>query len=148
MKKTLIGLSMVLLGLFCIGFQGLNLYRIVVTPFTGSTATAVITGFKISHYSARKVLNPISSGSSLKGRSPWFDFKTADNQTISTYSNALQLFYVFGYDMNEKVTVAYHKDAPEQAVIVNWREFPGLIFMMLFGLLCVVVSKEFLFKSS
>ena len=148
MKKILIGLSMLCLGLFCIGFQGLNLYRIVATPITGTTATAEVTGFKISSYSAKKVLNPISSGKSFKGRSPWFDFKTADNQAISTYSNALQLFYFFGYDLGEKITVAYHADAPEDAVIVDWREFPGLVFMILLGLLCVVVSKEFLFKPS
>jgi hypothetical protein len=148
MKKILIGLSMLLLGLFCIGFQALSLYKIVITPFTGETTTAVITGYKVSHNGARKVLNPASSGNSFKGRSPWFDFKTTDNQLVSTYSNTLQLFYLFGYDMNENVKIAYHKDAPEQAIIIDWREFPGLIFMILFGLLCIVVSKEFLLKKA
>ena len=128
------------LGLFCIGFHGLNLYRIVVTPIIGSTAMAEVTGYKISSNGARKTQNL----SSLKGKSPWFDFKTADNQVISTYSKALQLFYLFGYDIGEKITVAYTNDAPEDAVIVDWREFPGLLFMILFGLLCVWISKEFL----
>ncbi len=148
MKKILIGLCMLCLGLFCLGFHGLNLYRIIVTPLTGSTAIAEITGYKVSSNGARKVQNSTSSTKSFKGRSPWFDFKTTDNQTISTYSKALQLFYLFGYDIGEKVTVAYPNDAPEQAVIVDWREFPGLLFMMLFGLLAIVVSKEFLFKPS
>jgi Protein of unknown function (DUF3592) len=145
MKKTLIGLSMVLLGLFCIGFQGLQLYRIVVTPLTGSTAVAEITGYKMSAYGARKVENPNSISRPFKGRSPWFDFKTPDNQTISTYSRVMQLFSFFGYEVGQKVTIAYDKNTPEEAVIVNWREFPGIIFMMLFGLLCLIVSKEFIF---
>jgi Protein of unknown function (DUF3592) len=144
MKKTLIGLSMLLLGLFCIGFQGLQLYRIIATPLTGTTVVGEITGYKISSNGARKVENASSASRPFKGRSPWFEFKTTNNQTISTYSNAMQLFSFFNYDVGQKVTIAYDKSTPEKAVIINWREFPGIIFMILFGLLLVRVSKDFI----
>lgn len=144
MKKTFIGIALLVTGLACFGYYATLLYRITTLPFTGQTATAKVTGFKISSNGARQVQHPSSTKHPFKGRSPWFEFKTADNQTISTYSTALQFFTFLGYEIGDEITVAYSKDAPQSAVIISWKEFPGILFMMTFGLLFIIVSKSFL----
>lgn len=143
MKLFFIRLAFVLTGLFCVGFNAYNIYNITRLPFTGETATAKVTGYKISRNGAKKVQNPSSISKPLSGRSPWFDFKTSDNQAISTYSHALSVFVFFNYNIGDDIKVAYPKDAPEQAVILHWKEFPGMIFMMLFGVLCIYMAFVF-----
>lgn len=136
---------MLVMGLACFGYYGTLLYQIVTLPLTGHTATAKVTGYKISSNGARQVQHPSSTGKPFKGRSPWFEFKTLDNQTISTYSEALQFFTFLGYEIGDEITVAYPKDVPHKAVIISWKEFPGILFMMIFGLLFIIASKSFLF---
>lgn len=146
-NRKSIGLIALVAGLAIILFWGANLYKICSLPFTGISTDAEVIGYKISSNGARKVQKPSSTKSFASGRSPFFSFVTAGGDTVVTYSNAPQIFVLFNYDIGDHITVAYPSKAPHQAVIVNWREFPGLLLMIAFGLLMLIISKSYLSKS-
>jgi hypothetical protein len=145
MKQKSIGIIMLIVGLGC-GFYSLKLlYNFTTLPFRGTTAVGHIIGYKVSHNGARLVENSSSIKKPLSGRSPFFNFK-AGNQTIKTYSHSPQLLSLLNYDIGDEVTVAYPSGSPQDAIIISWRELPGLLFLLAFGLLIVVVGKSYLFS--
>lgn len=148
-NRKMIGLIMVLVGVAVILFWGSILFKILTLPFTGTLAQAKVIGYKSDRgYGARMVQNTTSIKRFASGRSPFFSFVSAKGDTIKTYSNAPQIFILFNYEVGEEVKVAYPTVDAQKAVIINWREFPGLLLMLAFGFLILVVSKEYLFKSS
>jgi hypothetical protein len=144
-NPKIIGLIMLLVGLGIVGYWGLYVYKIANYAMTGSTATAKVIGYKVSGYGTRMVKNPSSSKSLFSGRSPFFEFTTANGEVIKDYSRSPQIFVLFNYDIDETIRVAYPSTQPDKAVVVSCKEFPGLIFMILFGLLCMIVGKSFIF---
>ncbi len=141
-----IGFITLVVGLAVILFWGANLYKICSLPFTGVATNAKIIGYKVSSNGARKVQKPSSAKRFASGRSPFFSFVAAKGDTVVSYSDAPQLFILFNYRIGDEVTVAYSHGAPNKAVIVNWREFPGILLMLAFGFLLLFVGKDYLFK--
>lgn len=146
-NNKLIGLIILVVGLAVIIFWGNIAFKIISLPFTGISTTAKVIGYKSSRgYGARMVQSPNSIKNFASGKSPFFSFLSAKGDTIKTYSNAPQIFILFNYEVGNEISIAYPKDKPENAVIINWREFPGLILMLAFGFLMLVVGKEYLLK--
>lgn len=144
-NPKIIGLVMLVVGLGIICFWGYSLFKLTTYPFTGNTTEAKIIGYKISTNGARMVKNDSSSNKLFAARSPFFEF-TTNNKNIKIYSKSPQLIIFFNYIIGDKVTVAFPKDQPKKAVIVSWKEIPGLLLMISIGLLCVVVGKSYLFN--
>jgi len=88
----------------------------------------------------------VTTNRKLSGRSPFFEFISDDGQTIKSYSKSPQIFVLFNYEIGENCTVAYPKNNPEKAVIISWKEIPGLVLMIALGILAVVVGKSYMFK--
>lgn len=138
-KKT-IGIFAIILGLCCIGYMGSIIYKMVVLPFTGTTTEATVIGYKIK--GSKFVSDSKGSGSKtfFSGRSPFFEFTSTDHQRIKTYSHVMQVFILFNYDINDKIKIAYPKNDPQKAIILNWKEIPGILFIILFGALSLAVG--------
>jgi hypothetical protein len=131
--------------LFGIGLSFYTLsfvYKMLVYPQKGELKTAKVIGYKISSNGARMV----QSNKTLSGRSPFFEFVTHDNQTIKKHSNLPQIFVFFNYELGEKVTVAYPNNEPQKAIVLSWKEIPGLLLLIGLGVLSVFVGKEFMLK--
>ena len=141
-NPIVIGLVLIIAGIGILGFWGSALYKIVTYSLTETTVEAKIIGYKISSNSARMV----KSNKTLSGRSPFFEFKTITNQTIKSYSKSPQIFMLFNYELNEKVAVAYPSINPQKAILISWKEIPGLILMIGFGLITIIVGKSYLVK--
>lgn len=148
-NRKLIGLISLLVGLAVILYWGSLMLKVSRLPFTGIMAQAKVIGYKSdSGYGARMVQSQMSSKTIASGKSPFFSFLTAQGDTVKTYSNVPQIFILFNYKIGQEIDVAYPKNQPQKSVIINWREFPGLIFMILFGVLLLFVGKDYLFKRS
>ncbi len=148
-NRKLIGLISAVVGLAVIIIWGNILFKIISLPFAGTTAQAKVIGYKADHgYGVRMVQNSTSLKNFASGRSPFFSFLSAKGDTIKSYSNAPQIFILFNYETGEEIKVAYPADKPENAVIINWREFPGLLLMLAFGVLLLAVGKDYLFKKT
>lgn len=145
-NPKIIGLVLLIVGLGVIWFWGSIFYQISSLPITGTTTEAKVIGYKVSSNGARMVQNATSIKNFASGRSPFFEFVSDKNEIIKNYSNAPQIFVLFNYEIGEKITVAYPNNEPQKAVIINWKEFPGLLFMILFGLLMLIVGKSYFFK--
>lgn len=146
-NRKFIGLISVIVGLAVIAIWGNILFKIISLPFTGTMAQAKVIGYKAERgYGVKMVENPTSLKNFASGRSPFFSFLSAKGDTIKSYSNAPQIFVLFNYKIGEEIKIAYPADKPENAVIANWREFPGLILMLAFGILLLAVGKDYLFK--
>lgn len=138
-----------MVGLAVIYFWGKLLIQIIYLPVTGSTAQAQVIGYKSDHgFGVKMVQNASSFKNFASGRSPFFVFLSSKGDSIKTYSNAPQLFILFNYKLGDKIPVAYPPNEPKKAVIVSWREFPGLVLMIAFGLLLLALAKDYLFKWS
>lgn len=137
-----IGFIILLFGIGLSFYTSSFVYKMLVYPQKGELKTAKIIGYKISSNGARMV----QSNKTLSGRSPFFEFVTNDNQTIKSYSKSPQIFFLFNYEINEKVTVAYPNNNPEKAIVLSWKEIPGLLLMIGFGMLSLFVGKEFILK--
>ncbi len=80
----------------------------------------------------------------LSGKSPFFEFSTATNEKIKAYSESPQIFILFNYQIDEELTIAYPLNEPNKAIILDWREVPGLLLMVVFGTLAVVIGISYL----
>lgn len=147
-NRKLIGLISLMVGLAVILFWGGLVLKIAQLPFIGTMTQAKVIGYKSNNggYGARMVQSQTSFKTLASGRSPFFSFLTSQGDTIKTYSDAPQVFILFNYEIGQQIKVAYPKNEPQKVVIVNWREFPGLIFMVIFGLLLIFVGKDYLLK--
>jgi Protein of unknown function (DUF3592) len=147
-NPKIIGLVLLIVGLGVIWFWGSILYQISSLPLTGTTTEATVIGYKVSSNGARMVQNATSIKNFASGRSPFFEFVSDKKEMIKNYSNAPQIFVLFNYEIGEKITVAYPNNEPQKAVIINWKEFPGLLFMILFGLLMLIVGKSYFLNNN
>ena len=137
-----INFIMLLFGMIILFYTSSIAYKMIIYLQKGEVKTAKIIGYKISSNGVRMV----QSNKTIAGRSPFFEFSTSDNQTIKQYSNLPQIFFLFNYDLNEKVTVAYPKNEPEKAIILSWKEIPGLLLLIGFGILSVFIGKDLFLK--
>lgn len=141
-NPIVIGLVLIIAGIGILGFWGSALYKIATYSLKETTVEAKIIGYKISSNGARMV----KSNKTLSGRSPFFEFTTTTNQTIKSYSKSPQIFILFNYELNEEVTVAYPINNPQKAILISWKEIPGLILMIGLGLITIIVGKSYLVK--
>lgn len=144
-KKT-IGITMYLIGIGIMFFWGIALLKIIYFPIAGSTVQGVIIGFKVSTNGASMVNKSLGSGKLLSGRSPFFKyFDHLDVENVN-YSKSPQLFNLFNYQLNEKIKIAYLNDKPKESIIISLKEIPGLLFMLIFGLVIIIVGNTYLKK--
>ena len=141
-NPNVIGITMLIIGMGIVAFWGNSLYKVIAYPLMGTSTEAKIIGYKISRNGAKMV----TTNRKLSGRSPFFEFISDDGQTIKSYSKSPQIFVLFNYEIGENCTVAYPKNNPEKAVIISWKEIPGLLLMITLGLLSIIVGKSYLFK--
>jgi hypothetical protein len=141
-NPIVIGLVLIIAGIGILGFWGSALCKIAAYSLAETTVEAKIIGYKISSNGARMV----KSNKTISGRSPFFEFKTNTNQTIKSYSKSPQIFMLFNYELNEEVAVAYPINNPQKAILISWKEIPGLILMIAFGLIIIIVGKSYLVK--
>ncbi len=140
-NKIMIATIVLLFGLGVSFFAGYIMYKMITYPFSQQCTQAIVTGFKVSRNGAQKVENNSGIKRALSGRSPFFKFTSQTNQTIETYSLVPQIFVLFNYTKEEKIKIAYAKNNPKDAVILSYKEWPGIIFLLLFGVLATVVGK-------
>jgi hypothetical protein len=141
-NPNVIGITMLIIGMGIVAFWGNSLYKVIAYPLMGTSTEAKIIGYKISRNGAKMV----TTNRKLSGRSPFFEFISDDGQTIKSYSKSPQIFVLFNYEIGENCTVAYPKNNPEKAVIISWKEIPGLLLMITLGLLSIIVGKSYLFN--
>ena len=141
-NPKVIGITMLIIGMGIVAFWGNSLYKVLAYPLTGTSTEAKIIGYKISRNGAKMV----TTNRKLSGRSPFFEFISEEGQTIKSYSKSPQIFVLFNYEIGENCTVAYTKNNPEKAVIISWKEIPGLLLMITLGLLSIIVGKSYLFN--
>ena len=141
-NPNVIGITMLIIGMGIVTFWGNSLYKVIAYPLMGTSTEAKIIGYKISRNGAKMV----TTNRKLSGRSPFFEFISDDGQTIKSYSKSPQIFVLFNYEIGENCTVAYPKNNPEKAVIISWKEIPGLLLMITLGLLSIIVGKSYLFN--
>lgn len=141
-NKKAIGLICIIAGLGIMLFWGNIFVEMLSLPFTGSVADAKVIGFKTK--GSKHIVNNNNGG--LSGRSPFFEFVSDKNETIKAYSNAPQIFVLFNYEINENISIGYPTNEPQKAIILSWKEYPGIFLMLALGLLCLVVGKSYLFK--
>lgn len=139
-NKKIIGLISITVGICIIGF----LVYVSKVMFTGQKTEAVVSGFVVHQNGAKKVANNASLKNPFKGRSPFVHFTTEKGQVIETYSKVPQLFNLTGYGIDEKVTVLYNTEYPQQIFLLDRREIPGMLLMLLFGVLLMAMGKSFL----
>ena len=141
-NPKVIGITMLIIGMGIVAFWGNSLYKVIAYPLTGTSTEAKIIGYKTSRNGAKMV----TTNRKLSGRSPFFEFISDDGQTVKNYSKSPQIFVLFNYEIDENCTVAYPKNNPEKAVIISWKEIPGLFLMICIGFLILIVGKSYLFK--
>jgi len=141
-KKT-IGIICIIAGLGIMLFWGNILVKMLSLPFTGSVADAKVIGFKTK--GSKHIVN---NNGRLSGRSPFFEFVSEQNDTIKAHSNAPQIFILFNYEINENISVGYPTNEPQKAIILSWKEYPGVFLMLALGLLCTVVGKSYLSRQA
>ena len=141
-NPNVIGITMLIIGMGIVAFWGNSLYKVIAYPLMGTSTEAKIIGYKISRNGAKMV----TTNRKLSGRSPFFEFISEEGQTIKSYSKSPQIFVLFNYEIGENCTVAYTKNNPEKAVIISWKEIPGLLLMITLGLLSIIVGKSYLFN--
>lgn len=141
-NPNVIGITMLIIGMGIVAFWGNSLFKVIAYPLMGTSTEAKIIGYKISRNGAKMV----TTNRKLSGRSPFFEFISDDGQTIKSYSKSPQIFVLFNYEIGENCTVAYPKNNPEKAVIISWKEIPGLLLMITLGLLSIIVGKSYLFN--
>ena len=141
-NPNVIGITMLIIGMGIVAFWGNSLYKVIAYPLMGTSTEAKIIGYKISRNGAKMV----TTNRKLSGRSPFFEFISEEGQTIKSYSKSPQIFVLFNYEIGENCTVAYPKNNPEKAVIISWKEIPGLLLMITLGLLSIIVGKSYLFN--
>lgn len=143
-NKKAIGLIIIIVGLGIMLFWGNIFVKMLSLPFTGSVADAKVIGFKTK--GSKHIVKNNNGG--LSGRSPFFEFVSDKNETIKAYSNAPQIFVLFNYEIGETINVGFPKNEPQKAVILSWKEYPGIFLMLALGLLCTVVGKNYLFQKA
>ena len=141
-NPNVIGITMLIIGMGIVAFWGNSLFKVIAYPLMGTSTEAKIIGYKISRNGAKMV----TTNRKLSGRSPFFEFISDDGQTIKSYSKSPHIFVLFNYEIGENCTVAYPKNNPEKAVIISWKEIPGLLLMITLGLLSIIVGKSYLFN--
>jgi hypothetical protein len=139
-NNKLVGLIAVIIGLLIIAYC----LFICSVAFTGTYASAKISGYKISSNGARKVQADSKSAKLFSGRSPYVTFKTTDNKVIETYSRIPQLFTSLNYNLQDEVNIKYNESNPSRIFILSPKELPGVIFLLLIGTLFSVVGFSFL----
>lgn len=141
-NPKIIGFIMLIVGIGVFYFWGSTFYKTISYPIVGSVAEAKVIGFKVSTNGARMV----KSNNSISGRSPYFEFKSASNSSVKSYSKTPQFFMISNYKMGERIKVAYPTGQPQKAIIISWKELPGLLLMNGLAVLMLVVGKSYLFK--
>lgn len=139
-NKKAIGLITFIVGLGIMLFWGNIFVKMLSIPFTGSVADAKVIGFKTK--GSKHIVK--NNNRALSGRSPFFEFVSEKNDTIKTHSDAPQIFVLFNYEIGETINVGFPKNAPNKAIILSWKEYPGLFLMMALGVLCLFVGKSYL----
>ncbi len=145
-NKKIIGFIIIIAGLGIMLFWGNIFVKMLSLPFTGSVADARVIGFKTK--GSKWMVQKPSGSKSFGGRSPFFEFVSDKNETIKTHSNTPQIFALFGYELGEKITVAYPKTEPQSVIILSWKEYPGIFLMLALGVLCMLVGKSYLFQQA
>lgn len=139
-NKKIIGFIIIIAGLGIMLFWGNILVKMIYLPFTGTVTEAKVIGFKTK---GRKYIVKNNNGG-VSGRSPFFEFVSDKNETIKAHSDAPQIFVLFNYEIGESINVGFPKNEPSKAIILSWKEYPGLILMIAIGVLCLFVGKSYL----
>lgn len=139
-KKTM-GCILLLFGIGLTLYASSFVYKMFLYSKQGEVNTATVIGFKVSSNGARMVQN----NKTLSGRSPYFAFCTSKNQSVKAYSNLPQLFMLTNYAIGEKITIAYPINHAQKAIVISWKEIPGLLLLLGLGILSVIIGKEYIF---
>jgi hypothetical protein len=144
-NKT-IGLVIFVVGLVCMAYYGNHLYQAIVYPITGTVKEATVIGYKGK--GSKEVLSSNDRGNkhAWSGRSPYFQFQDANHNLVKAYSHNPSVFVFFDYTIGDKISIAYPKNKPSEAIIDHWKEYPGIVFMILFSLLLLYMGVQFMFK--
>lgn len=142
-NKKNIGLISILVGLAVLGY---SVYTVSVI-FYGNKTDAVVTGFVFQRNGAQKVQRE-SATTSVKGRSPFVKFRTADGTETEAHSKVLQLFSFSGYHLGDKVIVACNPRNPQQIFLLNAKEIPGVLLITALGILLILMGKSFIFSKT
>lgn len=118
-------------------YWGIALFNTLYFPIVGKTTDAIVIGFKISKNGAKMSSNNNNSSNAINGRSPFYCYNNIEGKKVKSYSHSPQIFFLFNYHLNEKIKVAYLKN---ESIILDWKEIPGLLFMLIFGALITVVG--------
>lgn len=131
-----IALIMLITGSIIVIYWGFALFKTIYFPIIGKTTDAIVIGFKISKNGAKITLKNNNLSNTLIGRSPFFCYYNKEGKKVTSYSHSPHFFFLFNYHLNEKVKVAYLKN---ESIILNWKEIPGLLFMLIFGTLFTTI---------
>ncbi len=143
-NKKVVGMITTTIGLGIVLFWGNTLIKMLALPFSGVVADAKVIGFKTKGSKWVTESSNSERKNILSGKRPFFEFGTATNEKIKAYSESPQVFVLFNYQIDEELTIAYPINEPQKAIILDWREVPGLLLMVVFGTLSVIVGRSYL----
>ncbi|MER0439278.1 DUF3592 domain-containing protein [Emticicia sp. W12TSBA100-4] len=143
-NKKVVGMITTTIGLGIVLFWGNTLIKMLALPFSGVVADAKVIGFKTKGSKWITENNNSGRKNILSGKSPFFEFSTSTNEKVRAYSESPQIFNLFNYQIDEELTIAYPLNEPNKAIILDWREVPGLLLMVIFGTLAVIIGISYL----
>ena len=108
----------------------------IVMPIMGNTAVGTVAGFKAKGYNRTPV--PRSYDKIWQARTAYVRFIPQDaSDSITILSDGNVFVSLLNYHQFQTVKVAYWKGKPQTASIINWREYPMLLFILLVGVILV-----------
>ena len=143
-NKKIIGIISLLVGLAILVYA----FSIINVVFYGKKSEAVVSGFVVHQNGARKVPNENSIKNPFRGRSPFVTFRTENGVETESYSRVMQIFNFTGYHQNNKVQIVYNPENPKQIFVLDAREIPGLLLIIVFGFLLMAVGKSYIFQKN
>ncbi|NRF40095.1 DUF3592 domain-containing protein [Pedobacter foliorum] len=131
-NKKLIAAIALISGIGIAVFSAAEFCNYTAVAVTGIKTTGRITGYKRTSGAGKT--------------HPAFSFILPNGDTINGISKTMSFRIVRkSYSLAEDIKVSYNSDDPSGAVILSWREWPGSLFVMLFGLLLVLIGWQMLY---
>ena len=104
----------------------------IVMPIMGDTTLGIVAGFKAKGYNRTPV--PRNYDKIWQARSAYVRFiPKGETDSLTVLSDGNVFISLLNYHQLQSVQVAYWKGKPQTASIINWREYPMLLFILLVG---------------
>jgi hypothetical protein len=143
MTKSFFRIAFFFLGIWLAYLFGNDMQKTIRYKIGGVSVTGRIEGFLAGRNST--TVQTDNSGvrrGKRKARRPVYRYPTTSNATdsLSASKGSGVLFFVFQYEMDEKVNVVFPKDNPSDAYIFNFASLFGSLLPLLFSIYMIKIG--------